>query len=188
MLTLLYRGLFHHFLFLVVFGQPTLNPLYYHVCPDENATFVCHASQVRVIVWEVKEYFTSPMQYFAEHLDRPDLTKPINRENKFFATLTNSSRRNGAAADMTTSLLIITNGLENGTNITCRIGTNNFKTHLSSSILYFAGSYFHIFQWNTVMLVAIYICYRCTMFKSTFNHIPKEGDIFHSCTGSRRYV
>ena len=124
----------------------------------------------------------------AEHLDRPDLTKPINRENKFFATLTNSSRRNGAAADMTTSLLIITNGLENGTNITCRIGTNNFKTHLSSSILYFAGSYFHIFQWNTVMLIAIYICYRCTMFKSTFNHIPREGDIFHSCTRSRRYV
>ena len=130
----------------MVFGQPTLNPLYYHVCPDENATFVCHASQVRVIVWEVKQYFTSPMQYFAEHLDRPDLTKPISRENKFFATLTNSSRRNGAAADMTTSLLIVTNGLENGTNITCRIGTNNFKTHLSSSILYFAGSYFHILQ------------------------------------------
>ena len=173
----------------MVFGQPTLNPLYYHVCPDENATFVCHASQVRVIMWEVKQYFTSPMQYFAEHLDRPDLTKPINRENKFFATLTNSSRRNGAAADMTTSLLIVTNGLENGTNITRRIGTNNFKTHLSSSILYFAGSHFHILQWNTVMLIAIlYIFYSCTMFKSTFNHIPREGDIFHSCTRARRYV
>ena len=86
---------------------------------------------------------------------------------------------------MTTSLLIVTNGLENGTNITCRIGTNNFKTHLSSSILYFAGSYFHILQWNTVMLIAIY---RCTMFKSTFNHIPREGDIFQCCTKNRNLL
>ena len=113
------RGLFHHFVLLVVFGQPTLNHLYYHVCPDENATFVCHASQVPESL--CGQCFTSPMQYFAEHLDRPDLTKPINRENKFFATLTNSFRRNGAAADMTTSLLIVTNALENETNITCRI-------------------------------------------------------------------
>ena len=67
----------------------------------------------------------------------------MNSTNHFFASLTNVSKINFEegvlVADLTTSLTVVTDGLENGTNITCSTLTIDLKTPSSSSFLYMAG-------------------------------------------------
>ena len=62
----------------------------------------------------------------------------MTRENKFFSNLTNNTRLNGSVADLTTSLMITTYGIQNETNITCQVTKGGFVSH-SSAALYFAG-------------------------------------------------
>ncbi|CAI8040825.1 hypothetical protein GBAR_LOCUS22700, partial [Geodia barretti] len=60
----------------------------------------------------------------------------MDREDIFFATLTNITRLNGSVADMTTSLMIITYGIQNKTTITCHVVTRDLQKPQSSSTLY----------------------------------------------------
>ncbi|CAI8025366.1 hypothetical protein GBAR_LOCUS14654 [Geodia barretti] len=62
----------------------------------------------------------------------------MTRENKFLVNLTNITRLNGSVADMTTSLMIITYGIQNETSINCLVAKGGSVFH-SSSTLYFAG-------------------------------------------------
>ena len=121
----------------VGWGQPTLYPLSIHACPNETVTYYCHGSQISVIAWVVPPYITwaDPIQYAAEILTAIHM----NREDKFFATLTNITRLNGSVADMTTSLKIITYGIRNETTITCKVVTRDFQKPQSSSTLYLTG-------------------------------------------------
>ena len=66
---------------------------------------------------------------------------PMNRSNQFFASLTNITNYDTeeGVADMTTSLTVVTDGLENGTIITCLAITGDLRVSSSSSSLYIAG-------------------------------------------------
>ena len=124
----------------LVWGQPTLYPQSIHACPNETVTYHCHGSHISVIGWVVPPYIPrgDPIQYAA---DPPLASIHINRQDKFFATLTNITRQlNDSVADMTTSLMIITYGIQNKTNITCQVVTRDSQKHQSSSsTLYLTG-------------------------------------------------
>ena len=101
-------------------------------------TYYCYGSQIRVILWEVQPYITlvNPIQYVAELTTLPAGRLPIESGGIFFANLTNIERMNGKVADMTTSLMIAIHGIDNRTNITCRIKTGDFlQLHISSTLL-----------------------------------------------------
>ena len=59
----------------------------------------------------------------------------------FTASLVNVTKRNGYIADiMLTKLIVDVNGLNNGTNITCKtIGIASPNGEYSSSVIYFSG-------------------------------------------------
>ena len=40
-------------------GEPALQPLSFHSCPNESATFTCSDSQVSIMKWEVEPYTTT---------------------------------------------------------------------------------------------------------------------------------
>ena len=122
-------------------GEAIIQPSVIYACPNETVTYHCHGSQIRVILWEVQPYITlaNPIQYVAELAILPAGRLPMDREDKFFANLTNITRLDGKVADMTTSLTIISNGIENKANITCRVKSGDFQEFQSSSLLYFAG-------------------------------------------------
>ena len=126
----------------LVWGQLTLYPPSIHACPNETVTYYCHGSQISVIRWEVPPYISQgdPIQYVSDPLGGI-LTIHMNRKEIFFATLTNITRLNvnESVADMTTSLMIITYGIENKTNITCQVATRDFQALKSSSTLYLTG-------------------------------------------------
>jgi hypothetical protein len=146
-LLFLYSGLLS-----TVWGQPTLYPPSIHACPNETVTYYCHGSQIRVILWEVQPYITlaNPMQYVAELATLPAGRLPMDSDDKFFANLTNINitRLDGKVADMTTSLMIITYGIRNNTNITCRVQKGDFEALHSSSTLYFIGLLFENFVYD----------------------------------------
>ena len=104
-------------------------------------TFYCYGSQIRVILWEVQPYITlvNPIQYVAELTTLPAGRLPIESGDIFIANLTNIERMNGKVADMTTSLMIAIHGIDNRTNITCRIQTGDFLQIHISLTLYITG-------------------------------------------------
>ena len=92
------------------------------------------------LIWIVEPHIprTDPIRYtLVEYLSNP----LKNRTSHFFASLINVTNINmeERVADMTTSLTVVTNGLENGTNITCLTVTGDLKVSSSSSSLYIAG-------------------------------------------------
>ena len=125
----------------LVWGQPTLYPLSIHACPNETVTFYCHGSQISVIAWEVPPYISQSDHPIVYASDPPGgiLEIHVNRKDIFFATLTNITRLNGSAADMTTSLMIIAYGIENKTNVSCQVITRDSQKPQSSSTLYLTG-------------------------------------------------
>ena len=40
-------------------GEPALQPLSFHSCPNESATFTCSDSQVSLMKWKVEPYTTT---------------------------------------------------------------------------------------------------------------------------------
>ena len=79
------------------------------------------------------------LQHMQEHG-----SAPINRTNHFYASLLNVTQYNMTTqlGDLTTNLIVITDGLENGTNITCR--TTRIRNMItlkstSTSTIYISG-------------------------------------------------
>ena len=125
--------------------QPTLMPPTLHVCPNEIVTYTCYDRQILAIDWIAEPYITAidPIKYIASTAILERGSRPINR-TEFYATLVNVTQLNMTTglADLTTSLRVITDGLENGTIITCQTNKiNNGIPSLSKSMstLYFAG-------------------------------------------------
>ena len=129
----------YHFLYICVgvdYGLPTLGPSVLYVCSNDVVTYTCQETQVYEINWIVEPHIPrmDPIRYtYNQH---PLL---INRTDHFFASLTKVTNIEGEVADMTTSLTVVTDGLENGTNITCLTVTGDLKVSISSSSLYIAG-------------------------------------------------
>ena len=96
--------------------------------------------------WIAEPYIPAynPIKYVTSTATLDVDSQPINRNNYLSATLVNITQRNMTAemADLTTSLTVITDGLKNGTNITCqtfRIINGILSVSRSTSTLYFAG-------------------------------------------------
>ena len=98
--------------------------------------------------WIAEPYITAfdPIKYAAStahlHLGLP----PINHTDHFYTSLLNFTHYNTTTqmGDLTTSLRVITDGLENGTNIiilcrTTRIRNMIISKSTSTSTIYFAG-------------------------------------------------
>ena len=125
--------------------QPTLKPPTLHVCPNEIVTYTCYDRQIEAIDWIAEPYITAidPIKYIASTATQEHGSAPINR-TEFYATLVNVTQLNMTTglADLTTSLRVITDGLENGTIITCqttKINNGISSLSKSTSTLYFAG-------------------------------------------------
>ena len=98
--------------------------------------------QASEISWIVEPHIPrmNPIKYtLAEHLVGIGQHLLKNLTNHFFASLTNITNIEGEVADMTTSLTVVTDGLENGTSITCSTLTIDFSICSSSSLVYIAG-------------------------------------------------
>ena len=101
------------------------------------------------LVWIAEPYIPAynPIKYVASTATLDVDSQPINRNKYLSATLVNITQRNMTAemADLTTSLRVITDGLKNGTIITCqtcqtfRIINGILSVSRSTSTLYFAG-------------------------------------------------
>ena len=125
-----------------VYGLPTLHPISHNACPNDVVTFICHGMQASEISWIVEPHTPRmyPIKYtLAEHSVGIAQHLLKNRTNHFFASLTNVTNIEGEVADMTSSLTVVTDGLENWTNITCSTVTEDLSICSSSSLVYIAG-------------------------------------------------
>ena len=129
-----------------VCGQPILQPPTLRVCPNEIVTYTCYDRQILAIDWIAEPYITAmdPIKYIASTATLEVDSQPINRTDYLSATLVNVTQLNitMGLADLTTSLRVITDGLENGTNITCqttKISNGILSLSMSASTLNFAG-------------------------------------------------
>ena len=133
--------------------------------------------------WTVEQYVPEgdPITYVVESINVGSLPFSIERNNEVSSAILYMKKNSSSAADVTTSLTVITQGMQNRTSISCRtfIGNTLFQTF---SILYFAGNILYSLLHNALPL------YRCATFERYLDHLSREGDIFHSCTGVRRYV
>ena len=121
-------------------------PPTFHVCPNEIVTYTCYDRQIVAMVWIAEPYITAfdPITYTASIAPLDLGSAPINHTNHFYASLLNVTQYNTTTqmGDLTTSLIVITDGLENGTNITCR--TTRIRNMItlkstSTSTIYFSG-------------------------------------------------
>ena len=120
--------------------QPTLEPPTGHFCPEVNVTYTCHDSLVTTMTWFAEPYFSANqgIKY------APGFTtdETMKKGGYFYSKATNFSvdMEEKTFLSVTTTLTVITSGLENGTNITCLTTRGGGLKLVSSSILYFAGN------------------------------------------------
>ena len=120
-------------------GQPTLEPPTGHLCPEFNVTYTCHDSLVTAMIWFAEPYFSgnqgityAPVSITNETMKKGDYF--YSKATDFIVNFETEKFEN-----VTTTLTIVTSGLENGTNITCQTTRGGGLKLVSSSILYFAG-------------------------------------------------
>ena len=75
-------------------GEAIIHPSSIYACPKETVMYHSHGCQIRVILCEVQPYITlaNPILYVAELTTLPAGRLPMDREDKFFANLTNITR------------------------------------------------------------------------------------------------
>ena len=97
---------------------------------------------------------------------------PMNRSNHFFASLTNITNYDTEerVADMTTSLTVVTDGLENGTIITCLTVDRDMRVSSSSSSLYIAGLVSQPLMNHNVDSIPTQMCHTGSMRTSPTYH------------------
>ena len=123
-----------------VSGSPTLYPPTHFICPTVmNVTYTCHDSQVDFLSWSAHPYFLGNRAYFYA----PGGGTEARRITEYFyteATSVDVDVENRTFVDVTTTLRVVTSGVQNGTNISC-ITYRGDESRLSSSVLYFAGNH-----------------------------------------------
>ena len=127
-----------------VSGELTLEPPTGRFCPNVNVTYTCYDSQVDLMRWTAEPYITrtDAIRYSPAYINNETMIFIEGTDNHFFSSLTNImfNRHDVTVANITTTLRVITSGLDNGTNITC-VTYKGIKRSQSSSILYFVGKY-----------------------------------------------
>ena len=113
-----------------------------HFCPDVNVTYICHDSNVTVMAWYADPYLGKQgIPYVPGYIRNETMMK----NGMFYAQATNFSEdiETGEFISVTTILIVIVGGIENGTNIRCLTVRDGYRL-VSSSILYFAGNDFQV--------------------------------------------
>ena len=164
-----------------VSGQSTLQPAIVHSCPNETVIFTCYGRQAMNMEWIMEPYvLEEDAKSFVAAL-------AVNNRNIFTFTctdfisskLTNLTGYENKTADMTVTLTIQPIDEMNEANITCKV-----DDLLLFATLFVAGMWS---MWSIVFRY-FYFILRCTSPHKRGNHIPREGDLFHSSTRARRYV
>ena len=120
--------------------QPSVEPPTGHFCPEVNVTYTCHDSLVTAMTWFAEPYFSGNqgIKY------APGFTtdETMKKGDYFYTQATSFSVdiEKNTFMNVTTTLTVVTSGLENGTNILCLTTRGGGLKLVSSSILYFAGS------------------------------------------------
>jgi hypothetical protein len=101
-------------------GEPALQPLSFHSCPNESATFTCSDSKVSVMKWTVEPYTTTDDLSYAALFIMADteLRTMNNTDNRLHSTLI-FDRIDENFANMTSILTVAMSDVRNGTNVTC---------------------------------------------------------------------
>ena len=89
-------------------------------CPDTNITLTCTTTQVTALIWSAEPGLSGLIQFVPDDIDG------ISRltEGAFTLTLVEVANRMGNRADLTSTLDVMVDGIEDGTNVTCKIFTN----------------------------------------------------------------
>ena len=147
---------------IILCEQPILQPPTFHVCPNEIVTYTCYDRQIEAMDWIAGPYITAfdPIKYTASTAPLDLGSPPINHTNHFYASLLNITQYNMTtrSGDLTTSLIVITDGLENGTNITCQT-----HTKISNGIPSLSKSTSTIILYIFFRLVSKRICMLMTL-------------------------
>ena len=115
-------------------GEPALQPLSFHSCPNESATFTCSDSQVSVMKWEVEPHTMADLSYVASQLMAdPGLLTMNSTDNVLHSTIV-FDRIDENFANMTSTLTVATSGLRNGTNVTCVTLVGNDECNMTATI------------------------------------------------------
>ena len=129
-----------------VCGEPDLQPGTLYACPNETINYTCYNQQIIAMDWIAEPYIPAndPIKFAAVVAPLDLNSPPIDRVDHFYASLINFTNYNMTTqiGDLTASLMVITNGLENGTNITCQTTSRRnmiLSMSTSTSTLYFAG-------------------------------------------------
>ena len=132
----------HTSIFIVgVSNKPILESPTTFFCPNVNVTYTCHATNVDLMSWTAYPYFygNGRVPY------GPGLTNTLRKISDNFyteATNVNEDLVNEKFVEVATVLTVITSGLQNGTNISCRShGEVGAELNVSYSLLYFTGMY-----------------------------------------------
>ena len=117
-------------------GEPALQPLSFHSCPNESVTFTCSDSQVSVMKWKVEPRpMGVDLTYVPSQMmgDQGRLTMN-STDNVLLSTLVHFDRIDENFANMTISLTVATSGMRNGTNVTCITLVGNDECKMTATI------------------------------------------------------
>ena len=86
-------------------------------CPHTNITLTCTATQVSALSWVALPGLSGLIQFV------PDDIEGVSRltQGAFTLTLVEVANSMGATADLTSTLDVVVDGIENGTNVICQI-------------------------------------------------------------------
>ena len=118
-------------------GEPALQPLSFHSCPNESVTFTCSDSQVSAMKWKVEPDTTrdGDLTYAAYLImGDPGLLTMNSTDNMLHSTLVHFDRIDEYFANMTSTLTVATSGVRNGTNVTCITLVGNDECNMTATI------------------------------------------------------
>ena len=125
--------------------QPFLTGPTAAICPrsNETITLICRDRQVVSMSWDVQPHHTYPDFKEEMIVYIPNDNNLIGAENiygNFTGVLINITNKTNGTADLTSTLAVLTTGIYNGTNITCRTKRSAGLFNHSSVILNIAGA------------------------------------------------
>ena len=92
-------------------------------CPHTNITLTCTATQVTALIWSAQPGLPGLIQFV------PGDIEGVSRltQGAFTLTLVDVANRMDTVADLTSTMDVMVDGIENGTNIICQIFTNEIS-------------------------------------------------------------
>ena len=85
-------------------------------CPNSNVTLICMVTQRPTLRWEAVPGLSEQF-FISQDIDRDRVTLI---EGPFTLTLVNVSQPSGGLADLTSTLEVMVDDIDDGTNITCK--------------------------------------------------------------------